>query len=80
MQPLALFCLMVVHVTGSVAPAGSDQTYAQLTAVLRSFTQAQTAYRASHGRYTASLSALGVQRTPGISVRLQAEGAAGFSA
>jgi uncharacterized protein (UPF0254 family) len=49
-------------------------------AVLRDVERAETAYRADHGRYTASLSALRVERVRGVDVRIAATGAAGYSA
>ena len=39
--------------------------------------RAQTEYRAAHGRYTASLRALGRGARPDVDVRIRAEGAAG---
>ena len=48
--------------------------------MLQEVARAQTEYRASHGRYTASLRALGLRRPPDVDVRLTAEGAAGYAA
>jgi hypothetical protein len=49
-------------------------------AVLRQVERAETAYRAEHGRYTASLRALDIERPADVDVRIVAEGAAGYSA
>ncbi|HEX2210522.1 MAG TPA: hypothetical protein VHG93_22775, partial [Longimicrobium sp.] len=49
-------------------------------AVLRDVQRAEAAYRASHGRYTASLAALGIGRPPGVGVRITAQGGDGYSA
>jgi uncharacterized protein (UPF0254 family) len=67
----------------SAVPAASDAFHfppPDPRAVLRQVERAQTAYRADHGRYTASLSALGLERVRGVDVRIAAEGAAGYSA
>jgi hypothetical protein len=62
-------------------PAASDAFHfpPDPRAVLRQVERAQTAYLADHGRYTASLSALRIERVRGVDVRIAAEGAAGYS-
>jgi hypothetical protein len=74
--------LLMLGVTSTV-PATSDAFHLpppDPRAVLRQVERAQTAYRADHGRYTASLSALRIERVRGVDVRIAAEGAAGYSA
>lgn len=64
-------------------PAASDtfpRAAADPRAVLRRVEEAQSAYRAAHGRYTASLRTLGIERVAEVDVRIVAEGAAGYSA
>ena len=80
MTPILVLCLWTTALIVSAAPSPPRQTDEQLSVVLRSVTQAQAAYRASHGRYTSSLTELRVRPPAGVSVRLQAEGTAGFSA
>lgn len=80
MDPLAVLCLLLAHLALLGVPAQAGPADAELTAVLRSVTQAQAAYRAAHGRYTASLADLRIRPPDGVRVRLQAEGTAGFSA
>lgn len=53
---------------------------ADARAVLAEVARAQTEYRAAHGRYTASLRALGLQRPADVEVRITAEGAGGYAA
>ena len=48
--------------------------------VLRQVERAQSEYRTTHGRYTASPRALRMESTRGVQVRLVAEGGAGYSA
>ncbi|HYR06999.1 MAG TPA: hypothetical protein VEQ60_04510 [Longimicrobium sp.] len=79
---ILILLLLVLGVTPAV-PAASDAFHLPTPdprAVLRQVERAQTAYRADHGRYTASLSALRIQRVRGVDVRIAAEGAAGYSA
>lgn len=80
-----LAALLVALACAAAIPAAADafQRRAPLASareVLREVERAQTEYRASHGRYTASLRALGIGRTAGVDVRMAAEGAAGWSA
>lgn len=56
------------------APLGDART------VLQDVARAQAEYRAAHGRYTASLRALGLRRPADVEVRVTAEGAAGYAA
>jgi len=48
--------------------------------VLREVQRAQADYHAAHGRYTASLRALGVRRPDDVQLRIAAQGAGGWSA
>jgi uncharacterized protein (UPF0254 family) len=79
----ALIVILLLLGAASAVPAASGafpriETHPR--AVLRDVERAQTAYRADHGRYTASLSALRVERVRGVDVRIAATGAAGYSA
>jgi hypothetical protein len=58
---------------GAGPPAGARE-------VLRQVERAQTEYRAAHGRYTASLRALGIERPADVEVRIAAAGGGGYSA
>ncbi|MBB4638544.1 hypothetical protein [Longimicrobium terrae] len=80
MDAFALLCLLITTLVRPAPAGAASQTDAELTAVLRAVTQAQASYRASHGRYTASLDDLRLRPPTTIRVRLQAEGTAGFSA
>lgn len=64
----------------SAASAAFHRSTPDPRAVLRQVERAEAAYRASHGRYTASLRALDLDRPPGVDVRILAEGATGYSA
>jgi hypothetical protein len=74
--------LLMLGVTSAVpaAPGAFHLAVAEPRAVLREVERAETAYRAERGRYTASLSALRIERVRGVDVRIVAEGAAGYSA
>jgi hypothetical protein len=79
----ALIEILLMLGVASAVPAASDafgRAPANARAVLREVERAQAAYRADHGRYTASLSALRIARVPGVDVRIAAQGAAGYSA
>lgn len=84
MRTLAAF-LLVLACTAAI-PAAADALQrrapfaASARAVLIEVQRAQTEYRASHGRYTASLRALGIRRPAGVDVRIAAEGADAYSA
>ena len=81
MRALILVLLMVG--AAAAVPAASDAFHRVAEdprGVLRQVERAQTAYRAAHGRYTASLRALGIDRPAGVDVRVTAEGSAGYSA
>jgi hypothetical protein len=76
---------LIFFVLGAAAavPAASDAFYRGATdprAVLRQVERAEAEYRAGHGRYSASLRALGMERLAEVEVRIVAEGAAGYSA
>ena len=78
-----LMAILLMLGATSAVPAASDAFHlppADPRAVLRQVERAQTAYRADNGRYTASLSALRIERVRGVDVRIAAEGAAGYSA
>jgi hypothetical protein len=79
----ALLTILLMLGAASAVPAASDAFHRASTdprAVLRQVERAETAYRADHGRYTASLRALEIERITGVDVRIVAEGAAGYSA
>src|SRR5688500_19081821 len=79
----ALITILLMMGVASAVPTASDAFHLAATdprAVLRDVERAEAAYRADHGRYTASLSALRVERTRGIDVRIVAAGSAGYSA
>ena len=84
MRTLAAFLLVLA--CAAAIPTAADALQRRATPdsaareVLRQVQRAQTEYRASHGRYTASLRALGISRPAGVDVRIAAEGAAGYSA
>jgi type II secretory pathway pseudopilin PulG len=75
---LALACAAAVPAALDAFNAGAP--LADARAVLADVARAQTEYRASHGRYTASLRALGLRRPPDVDVRITAEGAGGYAA
>lgn len=74
--PIALLVLSL-----AAAPAHAQRTRATPgpRAVVQQVATAQATYRAAHGRYTASLRELGMERAAGIDVRIVAEGGRGFS-
>lgn len=81
MRALPVILLMLGAASAVPAASGAfHRTAADPRAVLRRVERAESAYRAAHGRYTASLQALGIQRAPDVDVRIMAEGAAGWSA
>lgn len=79
----ALIATLLILGMASAVPAASDAFHhgaPDPRTVLRDVERAEAAYRAARGRYTASLSALGIERVPEVDVRIVAEGAAGYSA
>ncbi len=79
----ALILILLVLGSAAAVPAAADrflQSSADPRAVLRQVERAEADYRAAHGRYTASLAALDIERPAGVDVRIVAEGAAGYSA
>ncbi|WP_420126597.1 hypothetical protein [Longimicrobium sp.] len=79
----ALIPILLMLGMASAVPAASDAFHLGAPdprAVLRDVERAETSYRAARGRYTASLSALGIERVREVDVRIVAEGAAGYSA
>lgn len=79
----ALIAILLILGATSAVPAATgafQRAAADPRAVLRQVERAESAYRAAHGRYTASLRALGIERVPDVDVRIIAEGAAGWSA
>lgn len=70
---------IVVLILGAASEASGRAT-THPRDVLREVERAESAYRGRHGRYTASLSALRVQRPRGVDVRIVASGSAGYSA
>lgn len=84
MRMLAAF-LLVLACAAAAVPAALDAFHAgappaDARAVLQDVARTQAEYRAAHGRYTASLRALGLRRPPGVNVRITAAGAAGYGA
>jgi hypothetical protein len=80
-----LAALLLILASAAAIPAAADALQRRpppspARDVLREVERAQTEYRASHGRYTASLRALEVARPAGVDVRITAEGAGGYSA
>lgn len=71
--------LLVLSAATTAAEAQRSRPAADVRQVVQQVATAQTAYRASHGRYTASLRELGIERTRSVDVRIVAEGARGFS-
>lgn len=79
----ALILVLLLLGSAAAVPAAADRFLRSSTdprAVLRRVERAEADYRASHGRYTASLAALGIGRFADVDVRIVAEGAAGYSA
>jgi hypothetical protein len=79
----ALITILLMLGMASAVPAASDAFHLAATdprAVLREVERAEAAYRADHGRYTASLSALRMERVRGVDVRIAAVGSTGYSA
>src|SRR5688500_6606881 len=79
----ALITILLMIGVASAVPAASDAFHPAATdprALLREVERAEAAYRADHGRYTASLSALRSERAGGLDVRIAAGGATGYSA
>lgn len=80
-----LAAILLTLTCAAAVPAALDAFHARAPladarTVLQEVARAQTEYRASHGRYTASLRALGLRRPPDVDVRITAEGAGGYSA
>ncbi|HEX2077586.1 MAG TPA: hypothetical protein VHG08_07745 [Longimicrobium sp.] len=79
----ALVLILLILGSAAAVPAAADRfrrSSADPRAVLRHVERAEADYRAAHGRYTASLAALGIERFAGVDVRIIAEGTAGYSA
>lgn len=77
--------ILVLLILGAAAavPAASRAFHrdaADPRPILRQVERAQAEYRNRHGRYTASLRALHIDRPRDVDVRIVAEGAAGYSA
>lgn len=81
-----LLFLAFLTVTAASIPAAADALQrgghppGGAREVLRQVERTQTEYRAAHGRYTASLRALGIERPAEVEVRITAAGAGGYSA
>lgn len=77
-----LTIILLILGAAAAVPAASDAFHRATDprAVLRQVERAEAEYRATHGRYTASLRALGMERPAEVDVRIVAEGAAGYSA
>lgn len=74
--PIALLILAL-----AATPAEAQRTRAAVDVrqIVQQVATAEAAYRAAHGRYTASLRELGIERMRSVDVRIVAEGARGFS-
>lgn len=71
--------LLVLCVATTPAEAQRSRPAADVRQAVQQVAAAEAAYRAAHGRYTASLRELGIERTRSVDVRIVAEGARGFS-
>jgi hypothetical protein len=71
--------LLVLCAATTSAEAQRSRPAAAVRQVVQQVATAESAYRAAHGRYTASLRELGIERTRSVDVRIVAEGARGFS-
>src|SRR5688500_9410610 len=79
----ALILVLLILGPAAAVPAAADRFLRSSTdprVVLRQVERAEADYRAAHGRYTASLAALDIERPGGVDVRIVAEGRAGYSA
>jgi hypothetical protein len=79
----ALIAILLTMGMASAVPTASSAFHLgepDPRTVLREVERAEAAYRAARGRYTASLSALGIERDPEVDVRIMVEGAVGYSA
>lgn len=71
--------ITLLTVALAAAPAEAQRSRPNIRQVVQQVATAEAAYRAAHGRYTASLRELGIERTRSVDVRIVAEGARGFS-
>ena len=71
--------LLILSIATTPAEAQRSRPAANVRQVVQQVAAAEAAYRAAHGRYTASLRELGIERTRSVDVRIVAEGARGFS-
>lgn len=71
--------LLVLCAATAPAEAQRSRPAADVRQAVQQVATAQAVYRAAHGRYTASLRELGIERTRSVDVRIVAEGARGFS-
>ena len=71
--------LLILALAATPAEAQRTRAAADVRQIVQQVATAQAAYRAAHGRYTASLRELGIERTRNVDVRIVAEGARGFS-
>jgi hypothetical protein len=76
LTPIALIILALRTIP---AEAQRSRPAGDVRQVVQQVATAEAAYRATHGRYTASLRELGIERTRSVDVRIVAEGARGFS-
>jgi hypothetical protein len=76
-----LMPVLVLALCAAATPAIAQRsrTAPDVRQVVQQVAAAEAAYRATHGRYTASLRELGMERLPSTDVRIVAEGARGFS-
>ena len=71
--------LLTLALASAPAEAQRSRSTAGVRDVVQWVVTAQASYRGAHGRYTASLRELGIDRVPRVDVRIVAEGARGFS-
>jgi hypothetical protein len=71
--------LLLLALPATPAEAQRSRPATDVRQVVQQVATAEAAYRAAHGRYTASLRELGIERTRSVDVRIVAEGARGFS-
>jgi hypothetical protein len=76
---LVPIALLTFALAATPAEAQRSRPVPDVRQVVQQVATAQATYRAAHGRYTASLRELGIERTRSVDVRIIAEGARGFS-
>lgn len=77
---ILLFLAFAAAVPAALDAFQAGAPLADARTALQEVGRAQTEYRAAHGRYTASLRALGLRRPADVDLRITAEGAGGYAA